>query len=512
MPILKQREGNQMEHPTKVKLQYKTIDTFDCTVQAENFVEFETVNDSSADIDERLIEIQAELDCLSSKIGDLTNQATKADHIAAVASGIVAGLIDIFFVGKFDLQAGYEWSSERINSFVGHVARNHGYNGNDFKGAIRFLEKFGAPSDSVTSKFGYSRQHHLRDFAHHASPSGLLFSMLTQFTGKAYGTNKAGKFITVALENTTCIGKDLHSKFTLGLVHWMLHLASDMAGSSGAIGKGTGIPGPILSLVKMLSTSPIFKDKDGINQLSKTTSELFNGTLLAERDAAGRIISAHPMDLRGELGFLQQLGKQAIPIIANEALVRGFYFVSRLIEELKAKKKLKDIDWRRTAPFKNATITRMLTISTGTFTVMDQIGAAIGGAINSKASWAEFGRQALLRVNFVGIGRFTISLGAEAVQCYKKRKRTKEQMKLQVEYLQLISAKLYHGESLLWAAAKDADESISYLYEAMDKVASELWLNMSATRDKFTAIEQLDVAAIEAKNPGLTDELLDILK
>lgn len=494
-----------------IKLQFNPSDVSDSTVEAKGLVELEVIADSMTTVDDRLVEIESELAGLSTGIDNLTNQATKLDYTAAVASGIISGLIDIFFVGKFDLQAGHDWSTEKINSFVEHVSKQLGYTGDDTKGAILFLEKYGAPSDSVTAQFGGGLQHHLRDFAHHASPMGLVFSMLTQFTYKAYGTNTAGAFMVVPIENTTFIGKDVPQKITLGLVHWMFHLASDMAGSSGAIGIGTGIPGPILSLVKMLSTLPLFRDKDGFNELSLNVSKLFNGTLLAERDATGNIISANPMDLRGELGVLHQLEKQSIPVIANEAFVKGFYFISRLIEEIKDKKSLKDIDWRRTAPFNNATITRMLTISTGTFTAIDTVDAVIEGAISSKANWVELGKQTLIRLNFVGIGRFTISLGSEAIMCYKKGKKTKEQMKLQNECLYLMGAKMYHGETLVWTAAKDADESISALYKAMEEASANMLEDMTITKKKLTEIKELDVASVDVKNPGLTDELLDAL-
>lgn len=500
-----------MDNQQLIKVQFNNSDVSDSTVETKGLVELELITNSIATVDDRLVEIEAELAGLSTELNNLTNQATKLDCTVAVASGVIAGLIDIFFVGEFDIQAGHEWSTEKINSFVEHVAKKQGYTGDDTKGAIRFLEKYGAPSDSVTAQFGGGLQHHLRDFAHHASPMGLVFSMLTQFTYKAYGTDTAGVFMVVPIENTTFIGKDVPQKITLGLVHWMLHLASDMAGSSGARGIGTGIPGPILSLVKMLSALPIFRDKDGFNELGLNVSKLFNGTLLAERDADGNIVSANPMDLRGELGVLHQLGKQTIPVIANEALVRGFYFISRLIEEIKEKKSLKGIDWRRTAPFKNATITRMLTISTGTFTAIDTVDAVIEGAINSKANWSEFGRQTLIRLNFVGIGRFTISLGTEAVMCYKKGKKTKEQMKLQNECLYLMGAKMYHGETLVWAAARDADESIAAFYNAMDETTSKLLEDMAIAKEKLKEIKKLDVASVNAKNPGLTDELLDAL-
>lgn len=498
-----------MESLQPIKVQFNNSDT--TGEDNVSLVELEVIADPMEGVDARLMEIDAELCSLSGEIANLTNQATKLDYTVAVASGVIAGLIDIFFVGKFDLQAGHEWSTEKVNSFVEHVAKKHGYTGDDTKGAIRFLEKFGAPSDSVTAQFGGGLQHHLRDFAHHASPMGLVFSMLTQFTGNAYGTNTAGVFMVVPIENRTFIGKDIPQKITLGLVHWMLHLASDMAGSSGALGIGTGIPGPVLSLVKMLSALPIFNDKDGINELSLNVSKLFNGTLLAERDSAGNIISPNPMDLRGELGVMHQLGKQAIPVIANEALVRGFYFVSRLIEEIKDKKSLKGIDWKRTAPFKNATITRMLTISTGTFTAIDTLDAVIEGAINSKANWVEFGRQTLLRLNFVGIGRFTISLGAEVVTSYKKGKKTKEQLKLQNECLFLMGAKMYHGDALVWTAAKDADASLNAFFEAMSNVSAQIYADMEITKKNLSEIKRLNVASVDVKNPGLTDELLDAL-
>lgn len=208
---------------------------------------------------------------------------------------------------------------------------------------------------------------------------------------------------------------------------------------------------------------------------------------------------------------MHQLSKQAIPVIANEALVRGFYFVSRLIEEIKDKKSLKGIDWKRTAPFKNATITRMLTISTGTFTAIDTLDAVIEGAINSKANWVEFGRQTLLRLNFVGIGRFTISLGAEVVTSYKKGKKTKEQLKLQNECLFLMGAKMYHGDALVWTAAKDADASLNAFFEAMSNVSAQIYADMEITKKNLSEIKRLNVASVDAKNPGLTDELLNAL-
>lgn len=480
-------------------------------------VELEIINPKNL-VDARLDEIDNQIADLDISIDKLTNHADKLDYAVSVASGIIAGIIDILFVGKFDLQEGRDWSSEKINDFVTTVAKKQGYEGDDLQGAIRHLEKFGAPSDSVYNDFGGGLQHHLRDFAHHASPVGLVFSMLTQFTQKAYGTNTAGAFIVVPIDKTTFIGDSVPTKITFGLVYWVLHMASDMAGSSGAPGAGTGIPGPILSIVKLLSSTPIFNNKDQVNELSLKVSKLFNGTLLAEKDANGKIIKGadgkpliHQMDLRGELGVMHQLAKQALPVIVNEAFVRGFYFINRLIDEVKDKQSLKEVDWDKTIPFGNRTIERMMTIATGTFTAIDTLDAVIEGAINSKANWVEFGRQVVLRLNFVGIGRFTIALGTDAFMGLRKGKKSRERMLLKAESLYLLEAKMYYGDQLMWTAVKDAGQSVDSLFEAMQKLSTQITEDMKAAQGSIREIENIDISAIDANNKGLTAEILDNL-
>lgn len=480
-------------------------------------VELEIINPKNL-VDARLDEIDNQISDLDISIDKLTNYADKLDYAVSVASGIISGIIDILFVGKFDLQEGRDWSSEKINDFVTTVAKKQGYEGDDLQGAIRHLEKFGAPSDSVYNDFGGGLQHHLRDFAHHASPVGLVFSMLTQFTQKAYGTNTAGAFIVVPIDKTTFIGDSVSTKITFGLVYWVLHMASDMAGSSGSPGAGTGIPGPVLSIVKLLSSAPIFNDKDQVNELSLKVSKLFNGTLLAERDSNGKILKGadgksliHQMDLRGELGVMHQLAKQALPVIVNEALVRGFYFINRFIDEIKDKKSIKEVDWDKTIPFGNRTIERMMTIATGTFTAIDTLDAVIEGAIHSKANWAEFGRQVVLRLNFVGIGRFTIALGTDAFMGLRKGKKSKERMLLKAESLYLLEAKMYYGDKLMWSAIKDANQSVDSLYEAMQRLSVQIADDLKAVQGSINAISETDATAIEEQNKGLTAELLDII-
>ena len=242
-------------------------------------------------IDDQLVENQKSLDELNSNIDKLTNHADEIDYRVAVASGVLSGLIDAFFVDDFSLEKAHELGSEKTNNFIVKIAQKKGYKGDDLYGAVKYLEdKFPIAADKATVDFGGGLQHHLRDFSHHPTPIGLFFSLLTQFTNKVYGTDVAGVFKVVDLkkEDLILVGKNFPEKVTFGVINWFFHMVSDMAGSSSSIldGKsGTGLPGPLVSLLKEISALPIFKNlnENGYKEFSVWISKLFNGTLLSKR-------------------------------------------------------------------------------------------------------------------------------------------------------------------------------------------------------------------------------------
>ena len=282
---------------------------------------------------------------LDNQIKMLSSQADKLDYLVSIGSGILCGMLDILWVGEFDLAAGRSLADEKVNDLVKKTAKLMGCKDEDMKSCVAFLEKkFPIPADGNTPDFGGGLQHHLRDFAHHPTIMGLIFSLLTQFTEMSYGTDVTGSFIVVPVpeKSKAFIGKDVPDKLLKGTLIWFFHLVSDIAGSSSTAGitGGTGIPGPILSLAKELSVLPIFKNlKVEDNSLSVFLSKLFNGTLLAKHDENGKIIkdTVLKIDMRGELGIAVELGKQAIPVIANECIVRVFYFIRRVAVQIKEK-------------------------------------------------------------------------------------------------------------------------------------------------------------------------------
>ena len=158
--------------------------------------------------------------------------------MVAVGSGILAGLVDSFWVGTFDFKRGKAWSNKKVNDFVMKVAKSKGYEGERLDRAIKFLEdKFKIPSDNIWSgkDLGISaRSHHLDDLAHHPTPIGLFFSILTQFTKKGYFQNSSGQFLPITVDENGegLIGHDVSTKLFCGTINWFFHLVSDMSGSN----------------------------------------------------------------------------------------------------------------------------------------------------------------------------------------------------------------------------------------------------------------------------------------
>lgn len=342
------------------------------------------------------------------------DKADKLDYIVAVSSGVLAGLIDLFYVGAFSLDRASEWGKEQIDQVVKKVALIEGCQGDDLSDAIKTLEKnHPLAADGGTNNFGGGLQHHLRDFSHHFSIGGLFFSIFTQFTGLVVGTDKAGALLVIPVPEShrACIGKNFQEKIAFGTIGWFFHMVSDMAGSSGSLMGGTGIPGPLVSFMKELSALPFFKySGDGDMGFRLWVTKLFNGALLADHDESGKIIkdSVRKFDLRTEIGILDEAGRQTIPMLINQCVVRGFYFCRRLAREIR------DLDIRSIGdlgriapedvlPWGTPAMRRMVTVSSGVFTGVDIADAAVR-AIKSKDPITFF-----LRVNYVGAATFVIA-------------------------------------------------------------------------------------------------------
>ncbi|MBE5931346.1 MAG: hypothetical protein E7268_09885 [Lachnospiraceae bacterium] len=479
-------------------------------------------------LDDQIAICDKEIDKLNGKIDNLTNHADKFDYTLSVASGVLTGLIDAFFVGELNLQECHDWGSDKVNEFVKKVGGS-----DNLDKAIENLEKKSKPffaSDPNLNDFGGGKQHHFRDFAHHPTLVGLTFSLLTQFSGNCYGTDTIGKFIVVPVKDKSRIGNTVTKKIIYGTVYWFLHLVSDMAGTRSTAGGGTGLPGPILSFAKELSALPFFQNvKIGDMQLSVFLSKIFNGTLFAQRDANGKIIkeTVVPIDLRTELGIIH---KQAFPVILNELIVRVFYTVRRFSMEVKEKSvsslaDFKRIEWKRIIPIGNRTVERMITIASGTFMAVDMADAAIRSAAKSAGNPVGFWSNFILRVNFVGIGRFAIAIVTDVGMGARKGTLQNKRMEVLGEKITLLNSKvfyrsaeiyynekdMYEEQETMWLSAEDTVRTVSEAYEVASESMQFCQISIRGIYEDLEKISEY-IMAVEEKNPVLMRDVKNILK
>lgn len=442
--------------------------------------------------------VRDRVDTLDQEIDRRTSHTDRTDNLAAVGCGLLAGLVDVLWVGEWDFANGKAWSNRTANDMVMRVAKAQGYKGDRLDGAIKFLEdKFPIPNDCIWKGKDVgvsSKSHHLDDLAHHPTPVGLFFSILSQFTENGYFQNAEGTFLSIGIDEngSKLIGSDFPSKIFCGTVNWFFHLISDMSGSNKTAGVGMGIPGPIVSLLKEFSAIP------GLNLtgLPRKLKQIF----VAER-----------FDLRSELAVLHEVGRQAVPVILNEVVVRAFYFIRRIVSEIKAERSFDDIDWKQTLPWNNRTIVRMLTIATGTFTAVDLADASIRAARKSGGDAAAFAVQLVLRVNFVGIGRFAIAVYTDASMGRQRREMREARIAILSEQLHLVGAKVAYLQAEGWHAAESTATSLQEIEQMMiqsTRIAVDAW---EADCSSLQRIEPM-LDGIEVNNPMLLLEMRRILK
>lgn len=458
-----------------------------CIDESDGFnAECSLVLSEQSEIDELIENSKETLFKYNSEIDKRRFKGDDIDLIVAASSGFFCGLMDAVFLTNIDLTACQKLGKSAIEPIIKAMGCSK-----DLNKAVANLEKRTRkcfPSDPNLADFGGGLQHHLRDMAHHFSPLGLFFSLLTQFTGQCYGFDTAGNFIIKEVIDKSRIGATLGQKLSFGTIEWFFHLGSDVLGTSKTIGRGTGIPGPMLSFAKELS-AVLPKSKNNEDSASSLVSKMFNGTLFADHDEFGKIIpgTEKPLDFTAELGMTIL---HSITVLLNMVFVRMFYFIRRLIGEFNNKKNDPNyrINWKATIPFANPTIRRMTTIANCAFSATDLSFAIITSAAQSGGTIPGFVAKLVLSVNFTGLQRMGISLIGESIAGIKMYSLEKKRSNEIVRLTNLYESKIYLNENNLWLEIKETEESMNHLKSVANETATSLvqyFGNMQNNLDKI---------------------------
>ena len=316
----------------------------------------------------------------------------KYDYMIAGTCGVIGGIIDVLFVGKPGESDLGNFVDKKANDITMKFAEMLGWDrekartkgSNELKSAIGFLEnKFKINYDQSTTngKKGTgglvenlsSLNHHLKSLGHSPDLIGLFFSILNQFTNTSSFISN-GQLITINTDAFELQGGNFIAKIFCGFCNWLGHLMSDWVGSTGATGRGSGIPIPFYELFLLFDFGQFrYKPND------KKKKEV----LLSFAEVC-TVVFQKGYDLRHGITM-------AIPVLITELLIRVMYTLKARFYHEK--------DWKECIPNANIPeLRRMLLVGHGTLCMID----AADAGIRSGGNMVEF----LLRTNLIGWVRF----------------------------------------------------------------------------------------------------------
>jgi hypothetical protein len=335
----------------------------------------------------------------------------KYDYMIAGTCGLIGGLIDVFFVGLPGQGVLTNFTDDLANNAVQKFAKFNGWNGpregsDPTASAIGFLEqnfkvnydhRHGGDVDGVFKMS--TKNHHIKSLGHSPDLVGLFFSILDQFNSTAHFVD-SGRIISMETDTFELKGANVISKIFAGFTNWLGHLFSDVAGSSGAKGRGSGIPIPFFSLLQFLNFGEFGQHRQ---TFAKVAVQVFE----------------QGYDLRHGMAL-------AIPVLVTELLTRLMWVVKQRVYHKRP--------WDKCTPTdNNPELRRMLLIGHGSLCVVDTTDAALrsGGDMiqfmlrSNLIAWVRFGTIALkeLKAWYQEGG-----IDADAVDAY-----------LEAEYVRLLS-------------------------------------------------------------------------
>lgn len=336
----------------------------------------------------------------------------KYDYMIAGTCGLVGGIVDIFFVGLPGQGELTHFTDDLTDKAVQKFAALNGWAGaregkDPTASAIGFLERaFKVNYDhrhgsDVERLFKMStRNHHIKSLAHSPDLVGLFFSILTQFTSSAHFVDE-GEIVTIDTETFELKGSNIVSKIFSGFVNWIGHLFSDVAGSSGAQGRGSGIPIPFYSLLQFINVGEFGQHKQTFAKIAVQVFE--NG-----------------YDFRHGMAM-------AIPVLVTELMVRITWVIKQRTYHNKP--------WAECMPSgANPELRRMLLIAHGSLCLVDTADAALRSGGNMiqfmlRANLIAWARLGTLAMKELSVAYREGSLDIESVDLY-----------LEAEYKRLLAA------------------------------------------------------------------------
>lgn len=438
---------------------------FECDITNEN--------PSFSAMDQQINDMKRDIEEYDKDIYRLTSHATLLDYSLSVASGTLAGFLDIIFTKNLDLSSPSSLINGVATEFSGEPISST-------KEAINVLNNGLNASSSINNLY----------LASQASLIGLVFSIIGALTGSKILYTKNDE---VKVEHVKpVIDASLFSGVFYGTIAWICHLIASKASLE------SNIPVGLKNLVFDATNS-------GLKVKGNDLYQAINNN----------IDSSSLNAISTGLNTLKLLGSQALVVGINEAVVRAVFFIREFFKEVKQKniksvKELGKVDFKKTVPFNSRTVARMISVSLATMMAIDICDASIEAAIKSDGNKALFASNLAIRINFIGVGRIILAVSTELYMAKSLKKKRNERISLVSDYVTLLGRKIYCIQDDVWKECHKASEVI----ESVKQVAADTILMASSELDKTKeSLENIGKTVDDAfkKNENLKKDIKNIL-
>lgn len=259
---------------------------------------------------------------------------------------------------------------------------------------------------------------YLTVLAQHPSLAGLIFSMLTQFDGKAIILNENGEISRQKLPDYYVVGDTNEEKIVCAFFYWLFALAADEVMSKRHVLDELGISKELIKKIKEFANLSFMKKiPANYEEAEKAFSEWMGNTIIGAEFYADRTDDVPP--LFGMMGIALDLAEESFPVIINECIVRSLYVLIRFCNVVKEKQitsfeELADISPVEILPTDGRVISRMCLIASASFVGANVAGAALKAIKGKKAKGRGFAKNFFAELNYAGIGRFVFACAADA--------------------------------------------------------------------------------------------------
>ena len=324
-----------------------------------------------------------EIQAINKSFSESLNKKVKCDSLdyaLACTCGIISGLIDILLVKTPHEGITGDVSDKLFDKAIISLAgKKSDGKERSVASAIAFFEQKAkvtydqAKTQEVTKHLadGFTetvwnlstKNHHAKSLSHYPDIFGLISSICNQFTNTStfLDTGKGRITIVNSTDNSFALqGNTLPAKIFSGFVNWLFHCLSDVVGSSGnrgpGSGPGTGLPIPFTEFFHFCNFGA-FKNEKGQNQTIATVMVK---------------VYEDGYDLRHGVAT-------SIPVLIDDLLIRAVFMIKQHFYD--------KVGWRDLFRKKNENkLQRMISVGTGALCLLDLSEAAI----TSWGNWVVF--------------------------------------------------------------------------------------------------------------------------